>query len=440
MKKFVLLLICLFPLISVEALSCYETSNESPLILEKIDNFSCMNIEGESLTFKNTVGDNTRDLKDYFTYNINEKKEATITISKELKFDSNFENGIVVISDGKSSYTLYVKNNAYVKPTEKPTSTTTTTTTSQNEITYTVVLDNKGVKEERKCNVKREGDTCNVTLPNLEVEGFKGWGSSNTCKDGKFGSTKVNKNETYYACYETNENTETKLYLKTLKVMDAKKEEIDFGTFSIKKQEYSFKVLNEVDKLEIEATADENVKVEYVGHDKLEVGENEVIIKLTDTNNVTNEYKLIVNRLKEGESIENINYLSALVIGNYNINFNKSVFNYNLLIDNDIYKLVINAVPLDEQHLIEIKNNNNLENGSVIQINVLDGEGTVTTYNINIIKESNNTLLFVAIGVILLLIIILVILIIIKKNQKKKLVKKDDKKTTTNESVEVLNI
>jgi len=429
MKKFILLLICLFPVIDVYAISCYK----EPYTITKDGNFPCSEVEGDSLTFFQ----NDKDLSEYFKYTIDENKIATITVSEDLKFDSVLEFGLIKIKDASSTPgQVYIKNSAYVKPT----STTTTTTTSQNEITYTVVLDNKGVKEEKKCNVKKEGDTCNVTLPNLEVEGFKGWGSSDTCKDGKFGSTKVNKNETYYACYETNENTETKLYLKTLKVMDANKEEIDFGTFSIKKQEYSFKVLNEVDKLEIEATADENVKVEYVGHDKLEVGENEVIIKLTDANNVTNEYKLIVNRLKEGESIENINYLSALVIGNYNINFNKSVFNYNLLIDNDIYKLVINAVPLDEQHLIEIKNNNNLENGSVIQINVLDGEGTVTTYNINIIKESNNTLLFVAIGVILLLIIILVILIIIKKNQKKKLVKKDDKKTTTNESVEVLNI
>lgn len=431
MKKFIVLLICLFPLISVKAasLNCLPTTYDEPFKMEN-GNFTCSNVEGDTLTFYQ----NETDLKDYFTYDIQEGV-ATITVSNTLKFDSALKSGLVKINNGGSTFVIYIENSAYVKPTEKPTSTTTTTVA--NEITYTVILDNKGQKEEKKCNVKKEGDTCNVTLPNLEVEGFKGWGSSDTCKDGKFGSTKVNKNETYYACYES---TETKIYLKTLKVMNSNKEEINFGTFSIKKQEYSFKVLNEVDKLEIEATADENVIVEYIGNDNLEVGENEVIIKLTDANNVTNEYKLIVTRLKEGESIENINYLSALVIGNYNINFNKSVFNYNLLIDNDIYKLVINAVPLNEEHLIEIKNNNNLENGSVVQINVLDGEGTVTTYNINIIKESSNTLLFVAIGVILLLIVILVILIIIKKNQKNKLLKKDDKKNTTNESVEILSI
>lgn len=430
MKKFIFLLICLFPLLSVNAITCYETSNENPLILEKTDNFSCVNIEGDSLSFKNTVGDTTNDLKDYFTYNINENKEATITItSKELNFDSNFENGIVVISDSKSSYTLYVKNNAYVKPTE--------TTTLANEITYNVILDNKGVKEEKKCKVKKEGETCYVTLPNLEAEGFTGWGTNNSCKNGSKGSIKVNKNITYYACYENIEVEQSKeLYLKTLKVLDNNNEEIKFGTFSIKKQEYAFKVLNEVDKLVIEATADENVKIEYINPETLIVGENEIIIKLTDENNVTNEYKLKVTRLNEGETISNVNYLSALVIGNYNINFNKEVYNYDLVIDKDIYKLVINAVPLDEHHLVEIKNNNNLEDGSKIIINVLDGEGNVTRYNINIIKENNNTLLYLAIGIILLLIIILIILIIIKKNQKKKLIKKDK----IEPNVEVLNI
>lgn len=431
MKKFILLLICLFPLIGVDALNCLSTTYDEPFKIEK-RNFSCSGVEGDTLTFFQ----NETDLKDYFEYTIDNDKVATIKVNDTLKFDSGLKSGLVKISDASNTFTVYVNNSAYVKPTEP----ITTTTTVANEITYTVILDNNGVTEERKCNVKKEGDTCNVNLPNLETEGFKGWGNSNTCQDGKFGTTKVNKNETYYACYEQKVEQTKELYLKTLKVLDNNNEEIKFGTFSIKKQEYSFKVLNDVDKLVIEATADQNVKIEYINSESLIVGENEIIIKLTDENSITNEYKLKVTRLKEGEIISNVNYLSALVIGNYSINFNKEVFNYDLVIDKDIYKLVINAVPLDEHHLIEIKNNNNLEDGSKIIINVLDGEGNVTTYNINIIKENNNTLLYVAIGVILLLIIILIILIIIKKNQKKKLIKKDNKKDKVEPNVEILNI
>ena len=209
MKKFILLLICLFPLISVNAasLNCLPTTYDEPFKIEN-GNFTCSGVEGDTLTFYQ----NETDLKDYFTYNI-DNGVATITVSNTLKFDSALKSGLVKINNGGSTFIIYIENSAYVKPTEKLTS-TTTTTASQNEITYTVVLDNKGQKEEKKCNVKKEGDTCNVTLPNLEIEGFKGWGSSDTCKDGKFGSTKVNKNETYYACYENNENAETKLYFE----------------------------------------------------------------------------------------------------------------------------------------------------------------------------------------------------------------------------------
>jgi len=431
MKKLLFLLISLFPIMGVNALSCYSTTYDSPFKIDSV-NFPCSSIEGEVLTFYQ----NETDLKDYFRYTIDADKVATITVSKDLRFESGFKSGLVKVSDSKSTFIVYIENKAYVEPTK-----VTTTTTTSNEITYTVILDNNGDKDEKKCNVKKEGETCNVTLPNLETEGFKGWGSSNTCQDGKFGSTKVNQNITYYACYEKKEvEAQKELYLKTLKVLDNKNEEIKFGTFSIKKLDYEFKVLNEVDKLEIIATADDNVTIEYDGYENLVVGENNVIIKLTDENNITNEYKLKVTRLKEGETITNINYLSALVIGNYNINFNKDKFNYNLTIDKDINKLVINAVPLNEKHQVEYINNNNLENGSVIEINVLDGEDNVTTYKINIKKESNNILLYVAIGVILFLIIVLVILIIIKKNQRGKSINKEEPKNKNEANVEVLNI
>jgi len=417
MKRIVILLICLFPFLVVNAeedvkdLSCLKTSSSDLFKVESDNaNFSCSNIVGDTLTFFH----NEKDLKDFFTYTIYEidgKKTATIVVSDKLSFDSSFEYGIVKITDSRGkTVPLYIKNNAYVKPTQ----TTTVTTTNVSEITYTVVLDNKGKKEEKKCNVKKEGETCYVTLPNLETENFEGWGNSNTCKNGNVGSTKVNKNITYYACYKDNSNEETKeIYLKTLNILDNNNNKINFGVFSIKKQEYEFKVLNDVTSLIIEASSNEDVKVEYSGNENLLVGENEIIIKLSDNENNVNEYKLIVTRLEEGQTINSINYLSALVVGNYNINFNKEVFNYNLTIDNDINELVINAVPLIEDNLVEIKNNKELKDGSVISINVLDNEGSSTTYKINIIKERNNILLYIAIGVILLLIVILIILIII---------------------------
>ena len=431
MKKIIFLLLCLVPLVSVNALTCYETSNEKPLILEEVENFKCTGLEGETLTFKNTIGETTNDLKDYFTYNINEK-EAIITISKELKFDSNFENGIVVISDGKSSNSLYVKNNAYVKP--------TTTTKNQNEITYTVILDNKGIKEEKTCNVTSKGDICYITLPVLEEKGFGGWGKASTCKEGNSGSTKVNENTTYYACYKDNETKETKdIFLKTLKIYDKNEKEIKFGTFSIKKREYKFKVLNEVEKIIVEATAEDGINIEYDVPETLEVGKNTLTITLTDENNNKSEYKLEVERLKEGESLNSINYLSALVIGNYKIDFNKDIFNYNLTIDNDIDKLEINPVPLDETNKVKIEDNKDLVDGSIIKINVINDSNEITTYKIFITKENNN-LLLIGIGAIILLIITLIILIIVKSKQNKKTKTTNNKHNINNNEVEVLKL
>lgn len=444
MKKIIFLLLCLIPFVKVDAISClgFENSNEKqPLVLEEINNFKCSGIEGDTLTFKNTVGDTVNDLKDYFKYNINDKEATIDIVNKKLTFDSNFQTGIVVISDGKSSFSMYIKNNAYVKQT----TTTTTTTKNPNEITYTVTLDNKGNKDEKTCTVSNEGDICYVTLPVLETEGFDGWGKASTCKEGNTGSTKVNENITYYACYKNNEEAQVKtdIYLKSLKIYDQSSKEIKFGTFSIKKREYEFKVLYEVENITIDATTnDEGINIEYSGNENLVVGENEVIITLTDESNNKSEYKLIVNRLEEGETINNINYLSALVIGNYKINFNKDVFNYNLTIDSDIEKLEINAVPSDEENVVEITNNKDLVDGSVIKINVTNDNGNVTTYKINITKESNNLLLFIGIGMIILLIIVLIILIIVKTNQKKKLekTKNNSKPETINNDVEVLKL
>lgn len=432
MKKLLFLLISLLPIIIVnaEGISCYPTSSENLMVLENTENFPCSGIVGDKLTFKN----NETDLSNHFEYTITDGNAKIILKDKnDLVFNSDLKYGIVIVSDGKTSTTLYIKNNAYVKPSHS-----TTTTEIKDEITYTVVLDNNGEKEEKKCNVKKEGETCYINLPKIESEGFNGWGTSNSCEEGNIGNAKINQNKIFYACYENKQSEEKNIYLKSLKIFNNNNEEIKFGTFSIKKFEYDFKVLNEVESIVVQATAEDNITIEYIGAENLVVGENEIIIKISDEFNNTNEYLLKVNRLKEGEKITNINYLSALVVGNYKLDFNKEVFNYNLTIDKDISKLVINAVPQNETNNIKIKNNNQLENGSIIEIDVIDDEKNVTTYKINIIKESNNLLLYIAIGLIVILIIILIILIIIKNNQKKKIVKNN--LNNNDDNVEVLSI
>lgn len=439
MKKlfyFVIAIIILFPLKNVNALSCYN----KVIDVNNTHNFPCSNLEGESITFKH----NDKDYSEFFTTSIN-GTNLTIDINSNISFDTNIEVGIVVISDGVNSTTIQVKNPNYIKPTEAQ---TTTTTTSANTKTYNVTLDLNGREGEniiKTCAVTGTNETCSITLPNLEDESFNGWGTAATCKEGSIGTIKVEKDITYYACSKSNENEVTQetdnLYLKSLILTDKDTNEtIDFGIFSIRKTEYDFEVLYNIENINIEAVAEEaDSKIEISGNENLAVGENKIIIKLSKDDKVT-EYILNVNRLKEGQIIDKNHYLSSLVIGGYNINFKSDIFNYTVTIDSSINKLEITALPLTEGDEVEILNDSDLVNGSIIEINVIGEDKSTTKYQINIVKKSSNLLLFSAIGVILFLIVILIIIIILKskKRNNNKVNKKTNKKNKKNNTPEVL--
>ena len=445
MKKIIKLFCFLFvivPLIKVDALKCYPTSSSEPLDMKEIVNFSCDKLEGESLTI--FYGENDYTTK-YFSVSIDDEKADIDIIDNSLTFESNLNVGILTISDGVNKVPLYVKNYGYDE------STTTTTTTSKNTILYTVTLDKNdnstNAIEQKTCAVNKSGDTCIVILPKLDVDGFNGWGSAPTCSEGNSGKINVQKDITYYACFNNREEIVTNnqtdiIILKNLNVFDAKtNEKIDFGIFSVKKNNYEFKVLNEIENLRIETDVQENINVEIVGNENLIEGENEVLIKLSNNNSIS-EYKLLVTRLKKGESIDDTRYLKSLVIGNFNINFEKEKFSYDLTIPGDISKLEINSIPENEDDKVKISGNENLETGSVININVGVGENS-TTYKINITKESSiNYVLVGAIAVIVLLIILLIVLIAIKSKKKKNNVNNytSNNSNTGNTKIEVLDL
>lgn len=461
MKKVLSTIICLLimvPIINVKAAGII-CNNGKNIDLE-INNFKCAPTD-ENETISENLDFSNGKYNDYFTV-IKEGNGVRITITnKTMTFDKNEQYGKIIITDKentKLNTLLYINNKNYVAPS----TTTTTTTTTKAEVntkTLTVTLDpNDGTNKDKKtCVLTGQNTTCNVTLPVLEKENFNGWGTAKTCKEGNSGSIKVEKDITYYACYKDNistnstttTNTQTTLYLKTLTLANKDtNEKLDIGTFSIKKTEYTLKVLNEVTNIAVTTTQEENINVEIIGNENLKVGENQILIKLTDENNNTNEYKIKVTRLEEGQTITNVHFLKSLVVGGYNINFNKEQFVYSLTIPSDINRLEITPIPEEETAMIEIKNNEELIDGSLITINVIGEDNEITTYTIDITKESStNYMLLIAVGVIILLIIILLILIMIKSNKKKQNLKNenkpkvlDSKKKDTNETIETLNI
>ena len=427
-------LLIIIPFFKVNALSCLS----SEIDINKVDNFTCSEVDGTTLKFTdNTSGE---DYTSYFTYTVNDNS-ALISIDKNIKLDAAFPNRFIKVTDASKEAIINVKNPSYT--TTKATSTTKDANTKE----IIVTLDpNDGTGSTNKtCNIVAGNNTCTVTLPKLETDGFNGWGTAATCKEGNTGAIRVEKDITYYACYEKNENTNTNksIALETLELINKDtNEKIEFGTFSRKKTEYKFKVLYDVENIEVKATASNDIKVEITGNENLKVGENVVLVKLTNDNNETNEYKLIVTRLKMGETISNVHYLKSLVIGGYKINFNKETFKYSLTIAKDINKLELTAKPENDDDTVEITNNENLTNGSVIKITVKGEDEEETIYTINITKEKSSNLVFYIIGsIIALLIILLIILIIIKSKRKKNQnVNGPQNIVKDNNNVEVLNI
>ncbi len=460
MKKILSAIICLLimgSIINVRAaeIECAGSSEKTAIDLKTTNDFPCTNIEGANITYTN----NGKDLSQYFK--LRSSKDRIDIVDKTLTFSKELEYGLVVIKDvdNNKSTTIFIKNPAYVKP-STTTTTTTTTKADVNTKTLTVTLNkNDGSAPETKtCTLTGQNTTCNITLPKVDKENFNGWGTAKTCKEGNSGSIKVEKDITYYACYKDNETTSSTtttttqtdtLYLKTLSLTDKDtNEELDIGTFSIKKTDYTLKVVNEVKNIAVITTQDEGINVEITGNENLNVGENEIVIKLTDENNNTNEYKITVTRLEEGQTLSNVHFLESLVVGGYNINFNKEQFVYTLTIPSDINRLEITPIPEEQTAMIEIKGNEDLIDGSLITINVVGEDNETTTYTIDIVKEtSTNYMLLIAVGIIILLIVILVILIIIKSNKKKQNLKNDNKpkvldskKEKTTETIETLNI
>lgn len=217
--------------------------------------------------------------------------------------------------------------------------------------------------------------------------------------------------------------------LESLKVKDYS---LDFEK---EKTNYTIIVENEVTKIEVEAKAVESkAKVEIIGGDNLEVGSNNVLVTVTGLDATTKTYTINVIRKASEAEIENSTadvYLESLTISDYTLNFDKKTFEYTLKIDYELKRLNIEAVASDNQATIELTGNENLKNGSKIQIKVTALDGASQTYVINIVKKNEN--LFKVITTILelfalALLIILCIILIVKHNKKKNVNNKNTKK------------
>ena len=194
--------------------------------------------------------------------------------------------------------------------------------------------------------------------------------------------------------------------------------------FDANTKQYTMTVGSNIDKLDIEAIAeDEKAKVEITGNEELKLGDNIIKIAVTAEDGTVRTYMITVT--KE----ETVQFgLSELSIEGITLTpeFSTGVYEYTANTDNkELKELNITTKASDEDAKIEIIGNSDFKEGeNVITILVSQGEETVTyQIKLNIVdtpvetpQENNNMIYYIG-GAILAVIILVIIIVVVKKRK-----------------------
>lgn len=214
----------------------------------------------------------------------------------------------------------------------------------------------------------------------------------------------------------TTTTTKKKSSNNFLKTITINGEALD--VFAKDKTKYYLNVTNDVTKITIDAKAEEeSANVEINGSKNLEVGDNEYTIGVTAEDNSTKFYKIIVTR-GEGAKSSNTDIKSIKIKG-YKLSFDKSSKTFYLNVSKEDTELDITVNTSDKNASYEIKDNENLKDGSEIKIIVTAEDGKTDTYRIIIQKISKSIMPIIIIASAVLVIILIIILIIITKKKNK---------------------
>ena len=132
-------------------------------------------------------------------------------------------------------------------------------------------------------------------------------------------------------------------------------------------------------------TEDKNSLVVIDRTNELMIGKNEYQIKVTSEKGNTKIYRIHI--IRQNKILSKNNRVKAIKIKNYNLEFNgQNQYNYKLKIKKET-ELDIKITLEDSTATYKIIGNQNLENGSIIYINVISESGELSTYSITIEKE-----------------------------------------------------
>lgn len=225
-----------------------------------------------------------------------------------------------------------------------------------------------------------------------------------------------------------------------LKSLGIKPEEYDFTGFDSETTEYSVEVPNEVEEIEVYATAmKSSAQITGTGMITLKEGLNELKIESIAADGTKKTYILNVTR-KEAEdttgTTEEIFGLSILTVQGAKLSpkFDTSIYEYTIELNEDLSSLQIGTRPTLDEATVEIIGNENLQDGENIITILVKNEETEEsatyqiTVNKNIIVEEIVEQMswlkpvtwgkeeIIKIAIILVLIILIIIAIILKIN------------------------
>ena len=273
-------------------------------------------------------------------YTINITKKSSINISVEKA------STVSVTGIGTKNLTCGVNNIDITTTSEDKTKTTTyklvinrtcdSDTTLKNIAISSGKLNPSYVASTRSYNVDVTKDIDKITInavKNNETQKVTGVVKDYALKFGenKFTITVVAENgnsKDYVITVNRQDTRSTNNNLKSLEIEEGKLNK----EFKSDVLEYQMKVLYDVTKLNIKyETEEEHAKVEVLGDvNKLKENENVITLKVTSEKGDVKEYKLVVTRLKEGETLGNNPDISELNIKGYDINFSKDKQVYSL--------------------------------------------------------------------------------------------------------------
>lgn len=174
--------------------------------------------------------------------------------------------------------------------------------------------------------------------------------------------------------------------INTLKSLSLSEEEISFNPSTLV---YNISVDYKVDSLRInsELSDSKSTYIKNYGNRlvNLDVGVNEVLVKVKAENGDIKIYTLYITRNERNDSCN----IKELNVRGYKIDFKETTSNYKLIINPEDTKLDISVKLADSDSKYEVEGNENLEDGSTIKIKVIDKKNNEKEYFINIVKEFN---------------------------------------------------